>query len=184
MELSEVDQVLGIVEKKDPLLFPVVATAIYGGFRREELVWLTKDDLDLDAKTIRIRSKTVGGEFWEPKTKKNRTVPLSNDLHRILAGQALRAGSSVWLFASPRRRRWDANNISKRLAALMAEAMHPTWTFQVFRHTFGSLLAQRGVSDFEIAELMGNSPEIVRKHYARLRPERMHDRADFRRQHA
>jgi integrase len=55
------------------------------------------------------------------------------------------------------------------------------WSFLDFRHTFGSQLAQKGVSLFKIAELMGNSPEIARRHYARLVPEQMHEEVMFAR---
>jgi len=48
-----------------------------------------------------------------------------------------------------------------------------------FRHTFGSHLAQKGESLYKIAELMGNSPEICRKHYAALVPEKMHNVVEF-----
>ena len=48
-----------------------------------------------------------------------------------------------------------------------------------FRHTFGSQLAQKGESLYKIAELMGNSPEICRRHYAALMPEKMHDVVEF-----
>jgi hypothetical protein len=37
----------------------------------------------------------------------------------------------------------------------------------------------KGESLYRIAELMGNSPEICRKHYAALVPERMHDVVEF-----
>ena len=48
-----------------------------------------------------------------------------------------------------------------------------------FRHTFGSQLAQKGESLYKISELMGNSPEICRRHYAALTPERMRDTVEF-----
>jgi integrase len=51
----------------------MAAVLIYGGLRREEILWLTHDDLDLSVKpfgVIRVRAKTVEGESWEPKTKK------------------------------------------------------------------------------------------------------------------
>jgi len=48
-----------------------------------------------------------------------------------------------------------------------------------FRHTFGSHLAQKGESLYKIAELMGNSPDICRRHYAALIPEKMHDVVEF-----
>ena len=53
------------------------------------------------------------------------------------------------------------------------------WRLCDFRHTFGSHLAQKGVSLYKIATLMGNSPEICRKHYARLIPEELRDEVEF-----
>jgi len=41
-----------------------------------------------------------------------------------------------------------------------------------YRHTFGSQLAMRRESLLKIATLMGNSPEICRRHYAALLTER------------
>ena len=58
----------------------MVATLTYAGLRREELLWLTQDDLDRSAAMhglIRVRAKTIGGESWQPKTKRNRAVPIS-----------------------------------------------------------------------------------------------------------
>lgn len=48
-----------------------------------------------------------------------------------------------------------------------------------FRHTFGSHLAQHGVSLYKISTLMGNSPEICRRHYASLCPEKIVAEVDF-----
>jgi len=42
------------------------------------------------------------------------------------------------------------------------------WT--PFRHTFGSLLAQAGVSLDKISSWMGNTPEVCSKHYAQFVP--------------
>ena len=63
----------------------MVATLIYAGLRREELLWLTIDDLDRNAQPqglLRVRAKTVGDETWQPKTKVNRAVPVSRTLRR------------------------------------------------------------------------------------------------------
>jgi hypothetical protein len=45
------------------------------------------------------------------------------------------------------------------------------WGCLHYRHTFGSQLAMKGESLYKIATLMGNSPEICRRHYAALIPE-------------
>jgi integrase len=56
----------------------------------------------------------------------------------------------------------------------------PHWSCLDFRHTFGSQLAQAGVSLFKIVMLMGNSPEIGRRHYAAITPISPTTDVDFR----
>lgn len=41
-----------------------------------------------------------------------------------------------------------------------------------FRHTFARILLQRGVSVADVADLMGDDEETIRRHYARWVPER------------
>jgi len=53
------------------------------------------------------------------------------------------------------------------------------WSCLDFRHTFGSHLAQKGVSLYKIAALMGNSPEICRRHYAALTPKQIFETVEF-----
>ena len=65
-----------------PMMQTMVAVYIYAGLRREEALWLTLDDVDFKAGrngVLRIRAKTAAnGEFWEPKTKVNRVVPVTS----------------------------------------------------------------------------------------------------------
>lgn len=53
------------------------------------------------------------------------------------------------------------------------------WTCLDFRHTFGSQLAMKGESLYKISALMGNLPEICRRHYAALIPETMIESVEF-----
>jgi site-specific recombinase XerD len=89
------------------------------------------------------------------------------------------SGAGV-VFPSPRGMRWDPDNFSEDLRGVNREH-ELDWSCLDFRHTFGSHLAQKGESLYKIAELMGNSPEICRRHYAALVPEKMHDVVEFAR---
>jgi integrase len=160
-----------------PTLRAMVATLIYAGPRREAVLWLTSEDVDLERRLLHIRAKTIAGESWQPKTKRNRVVPISAALYAILgAYEAPTVGH--WFFPSPRGCRWNPDNFSQTLREINT-AHGLVWSCLDFRHTFGSLLAQKGVSLYKIAELMGNSPEICRRHYAALVPEKMHDVVEF-----
>ena len=159
----------------------MVATLIFAGIRREELLWLTPEDLDLAAGTfgvIRVRAKTLDGESWQPKTKRNRAVPVSSRLRHFLDKWRLKHPNGTWLFPSPAGVRWDPDNFSSDLRFANEKAKLP-WGCLDFRHTFGSQLAMKGESLFKISALMGNSPEICRRHYAALVPEAMTDSVEF-----
>ena len=163
---------------REPELKTIAAVYIFAGLRREEALWLTPSDVDLRTKMIHVRAKTVDGTFWQPKTKRNRSVPISRALHTFLCTHTPSRGSP-WYFTNPQGRRRDPDDLSSRFREINKEAGLP-WSCLDFRHTFGSHLAQKGESLYKIAELMGNSPEICRRHYAALVPEKMHDTVEFK----
>ena len=173
---EDIEQQLAVLKDR-PLLRAMVATYIYAGLRREEAIWLTPKDVDWKTRMIHVRAKEIDGEFWQPKTKRNRAVPISQDLLKILEGFRPVA-NSVWFFPGPSGGRWNVDDFSDRLREIN-KAARLNWSCLDFRHTFGSQLAQKGESLLKIAELMGNSPEICRRHYAALVPEKMHDTVEF-----
>lgn len=176
LTLEEIAKQLAVLEPY-PTIRAMVAVLIYAGLRREEVLWLTPADVDLSAGMIRVRAKTVNGQFWEPKTKRNRAVPISGALAAILRAYDPPAGSACY-FPSSRGCRWDPDNFSARLRTINARS-GLKWSALDYRHTFGSTLAQKGESLTKIAELMGNSPVICRRHYVSLVPERMADVVEF-----
>ncbi len=180
LTLKQIDEQLQAL-KAEPQMQTMVAVLIFAGLRREELLWLTKADFDQSSGPyglLRIRAKTVDGESWQPKTKQNRAVPVSRRLREYLDKYKVPASTGHWLFPSPNRVRWNPDNFSADLRARNTKKKL-TWSNLDFRHTFGSQLAMKGESLYKIATLMGNSPEICRRHYAALVPEAMCDTVEF-----
>jgi len=180
LTLAQVDEQLDALAD-EPELQAMVATLIYAGLRREELLWLRREDVSLPPAgrgLISVRAKTVAGERWQPKTKRNRAVPISPALRRQLDRYAPRPNTGDWYFPSPLGRRWDPDNFSAALRAAN-QAAGLQWGCLDYRHTFGSQLAQKGVSLYKISQLMGNSPEICRRHYAALVPEALGEDVEF-----
>ena len=127
---------------------------------------------------LRIRAKTVNDEHWQPKTKTNRIVPISRALRSYLDRLQPRIVPGRWLFPSPECKRWDADNFSRSLRDANAEATLK-WSCAEYRHTFGSHLAMKGESLYKIATLMGNSPQVCKRHYAALSHESIIDSVEF-----
>lgn len=182
LTLAQIDEQLHAL-RFNPKLQTMAAVLIYAGLRREELLWLTVDDVDLSRRQggnglIRVRAKTINGQHWQPKTRKNRAVPISAALRGYLDRYTPSASDAGWYFPSPSGGWWDTDNFSADLRKANSDAALP-WSSLDYRHTFGSHLAQRGVSLYKIATLMGNSPEICRRHYAALVPEAMAAEVEF-----
>ena len=159
----------------------MVAVYIYAGLRREEALWLTVDDIDLNAGKygmIRAQAKTVAEESWQPKTKVNRVVPVSSTLRPYLERYKPRPVPGNWYFSTPQGERWNPDNFYHVLQDVNRKASLQ-WSCLDFRHTFGSQLAMKGESLYKISTLMGNSPEICRRHYAALIPESMIESVEF-----
>ena len=180
LTLPQVDEQLRVLEDY-PAIRVLVAVYIFAGLRREEALWLTRKDINFKAGkygVIYVQAKDVGGEFWQPKTKVNRMVPISKTLREHFDRHEQRIVPHDWYFPSPLGKRWDPDNFSQALREINRAAGLP-WSCLDFRHTFGSLLAMKGESLYKIATLMGNSPEICRRHYAALLPESLIDSVEF-----
>ncbi len=162
---------------EQPQLLAMVATYIYAGLRREEALWLTGEDVDLEQRRIHVRAKTVDDRFWKPKTGRNRVVPISAALAGYLK-KYTPAQASAWYFPSPKGCWCDPDNFSRALRKANHRA-GLVWTCLDYRHTFGSQLAQRGESLYKISKILGNSPEICRRHYAALTAECLQACVDF-----
>ena len=147
----------------NPQLQTMIAMYIYAGLRREELLWLTVADVDLQAGVygmLRIRAKTINGEHWQPKTGVNRVVPISSTLRKYLDLYRPAQVEGSWFFPSPQGKRWHPDNFSGNLRNLNSLRVL-NWTCLDYRHTFGSQLAMKGESLHKISKIMGNSQKYV-----------------------
>ncbi len=177
LTIPQIDEQLNAL-RNTPQMQIMVAMLIYAGLRREELLWLTREDVDLRKGMIWVRAKTINKEFWQPKNKVNRVVPISQSLHSYLIRYMPKPSFGGWYFPSPKGVHYDPDNFSRDLRIQNREAKLK-WSCLDFRHTFGSQLAMKGISLYKISKLMGNSPEVCRTHYAAIMPESLVDCVDF-----
>lgn len=98
-----------------------------------------------------------------------RAAPVATGLRHRPDRCTPRPSCCDWFFPSPDGRRWNPDNFSADLRTAN-QAVALVWSCLDYRHTFGSQLAQAGVSLYKISRLMGNSPEIAQRHYAAVLP--------------
>lgn len=168
-------------ERRLHVLFLLLARA---GLRLGEARALQWDDLDVQARDIRVARTFSGESLGSPKSGHGRTVDMSRDLAAALAclkterkAETLRCGWPTmppWVFVTP-----DGQPVPERLVRsifvrLVKAAQLPGhFTLHCFRHTFASLLLQQGESPVYVQRQLGHaSIKITVDTYGKwLRPE-------------
>ena len=125
VQIAEFAQVI-----RGEVFVPIARTILYAGLRRSEATWLTPADIDLRRRQLQVRAKTARAESWQPKTHRNRCLPISPKLDGVLRAQPRRGD---WLFRSPKGCRWDPDNLTHRFRSTMKKAKLP-WTLLDLRH--------------------------------------------------
>jgi integrase len=178
LTVAQVDALAGAVvagehRALDRALYVVAAMT---GLRQGELIALRWQDVDRDARRIRVRRSHVLGEFDTPKSRRSeRSVPLSRRVARELDAWRLKArwGSPDDLvFAEPAsgevlRRGALMRRYRRALKAAGVESGH---RFHDLRHTFGTAMAAAGVPMRTLQEWMGHRDLATTQRYADYAP--------------
>ena len=109
-------------------------------------------------------------ETFRIKDRESRSIPLTRALREFIDGYGLREPFMLRPDVRHGRCAWRWNP-RKPWVEYMAAQGCPWVTPHVLRHTFASLLVQRGRSIYKVASWLGDGVEITRRHYAHLSPE-------------
>jgi integrase len=151
------------------------ATALYAGLRRGELMALRWDDVDLDARRIRVV------RAWDPKERVlgppksaagTRTMPLLDVLRTHLLEHRLRSGRSEGLvFGADGTEPFRYSTVIARARKAWREAGLTEIGLHECRHTCAALLIAAGVNPKAISTFMGHaSISITLDRYGHLFP--------------
>jgi integrase len=146
-------------EFKDLVLYHAIG--LFAGLRPSECQLLTWENVNLEEKTITVMAATS-------KTKETRNVPIESNLLK-------------WIeeFAPAKRQGLvtPGTNFVKRIKAFHAALGYrigdenqaaQTWSQDVLRHSYGSYWLAKRKQRAVLAEHMGNSLQIIKKHYKRV----------------
>ena len=168
-------------------LYPLVATALYTGMRRGELLAVRWRNVDFEAKVLRIReslewTKSGGTRFKATKTRAGRrdvTLPdfvvetlREHRRQQLEIRVALGVGKPVedaLVFATIEGGPLSLNSVSKAWADVADDFGVGDVTLHGLRHTHASQLIDAGVDIVTISKRLGHaSPAMTMKVYAHL----------------
>jgi integrase len=143
----------------------LVATAVYTGIRRGELLGLRWDDVDFATGWIHVQRS-----FDQPtKSGKVRRVPIAAKLEPVLkAWRECANGALVFpvpetgLMATPKIK------LTTRLATACRAAGVPVVRFHDLRHTFASHFMMFGGDLYRLQKYLGHSTPLMTQRYAHL----------------
>ena len=147
----------------------LVQAAVLTGCRYGELCAMRVSDYNPDAGTAHVRDSKGG---------KSRHIPLTDEGREFFARAAVgRLGGDLLFTRASGGLPWGSSHQQRPLQRACANAkVEPAVSFHVLRHSYGSLLAARGVPLQVIAEVLGHADtRITSRHYAHLLPSYISD---------
>jgi len=144
------DEILRLLAKCGPRLYPFVVMALNTGMRRGELVGLRWENTDLANGVITL-TKTKSG--------KKREVPINSAARQLLERLPRDRETVLW-----------CPNIVKEFPKAASDAKVENFRFHDLRHTFASHLVMKGVDLYIIQALLGHSTYEMTQRYAHLAP--------------
>jgi integrase len=151
--VKQVQELLRVAKELDPEMLPLLAIGLFAGLRRSELFALDWSEIDHEHRTIGVKG-------IKAKTRQRRLVSVGDNLVAWLNPHRKMTGS-----ISPER---NIDVFSKRLQELTVKAGITPWPHNAIRHSFGSYFLGKSKDENLTASEMGNSPEVIIKHYRAL----------------
>lgn len=155
--------------------YPFLYFLFKTGVRNAEAIGLRAGSIDSKKKLIHIRevlarslksSSSATRTRKETKNGKERVLPLTDDLRKVLAPQLKGKHKDDLVFPSPTGKAIDDHNFQRRIfKKVLKELDIPERVLYAARHTFGSRCIDQGITPVMTAFLMGNNPETALRRY-------------------
>ena len=167
---NEFNTLLSCVKSRD--LRELCITALLSGLRLGELLSLRWNNIDFTSKVIQVQNS----ETFTTKSRKNRIVPMSEELFRMLKDrkEAIRFECDT-VFHNAKGKPLKEQTISQQFKSyIRCAGLNDKLHFHSLRHSFATHLVKKGVPLFAIQKLLGHSTSKTTEIYSHLLPQQLH----------
>jgi integrase len=186
----DVQEYRALTDAATKLWWKAFLSIAYGsGLRRNEILHLTWVDVDLEQQRIEVRAKKATAEIleWDPKNRKNRVVPMSDETAQLLIDMQVKSPEfHPYIFVSQERLdrikerrkagKWNSrsevvNNLHERFNTIRRHANVAKCTIHDLRRSAITNWAQR--LPIQVVQTLAGHADIktTRKYYLAVRDE-------------
>lgn len=173
--ISETELKTILENTQESYLKDLFNTAFYTGMRLGELLNMKWSWIDLTQNQITVKCT----EEFTTKSKKERIIPFNSNLKTIFINRFPKVVSiknADYVFSKCSGIKFNENFISKQFkASVRAAELNEKIHFHTLRHSFASVLVQKGVSLYIIKELLGHENLATTQIYSHLQKQNLMD---------
>ena len=171
-EKDDSEAFLAVVLEQEPQWHPLFFCALHTGLRAGELFALTWADVDFRTNRLHVRRSWTHGHLGTPKSGRQRSIPLSDDLREVLlALKGCKGKGKRLVFEAPRGGYLNRDMVKHVLWRGIERAEVERVTFHELRHSFASQLVIGGAPIKVVQELLGHADIKMTMRYAHLGPD-------------
>jgi integrase len=149
-----------LIANSAPHLKPIIQTAIYTGMRKNEMLSLKWNKVDLENNILTI-------EATNTKSKKLKRIPISSKLRKVLLEQKLKTGFNEYVFLNPEGEPYQRHDSLKRcFEGACRRAGIKGLRFHDLRHTAATRMVEKGANIVAIKRILGHADINTTMRYA------------------
>jgi len=154
------DEEVRLLDSSPPALQAILLCALHTGMRKNEILSLKWDNVDLNKKLITL-------EHTNTKSKKIRRIPVNSILRKILLEQKLKVGSSNYVFLSTKGSPYKRHDSLKQAyKGACRRARIKGLRFHDLRHTAATRMIESGASIVAVSRILGHADLKTTMRYA------------------